>query len=101
MHYIDDLLPHAPLPLCSYWGHGQVSYNIITVHSLSLKAHGIVADQLGEADERSGYIIETEPVAHVFVTLQRLLRKFWLQKTKKKSILKSEKLKISIRHTMT
>jgi hypothetical protein len=22
-HYIDDLLPHAPLPLCSYWGHGQ------------------------------------------------------------------------------
>ena len=23
-HYIDDLLPHAPLPLCSYWGHGQV-----------------------------------------------------------------------------
>ena len=22
--YIDDLLPHAPLELCSYWGCGQV-----------------------------------------------------------------------------
>jgi hypothetical protein len=22
-HYIDDLLPHVPLPLCSYWGYGQ------------------------------------------------------------------------------
>jgi hypothetical protein len=22
-HYIDDLLPHAPLPLCSYWEYGQ------------------------------------------------------------------------------
>jgi hypothetical protein len=54
------------------------------VHSLSLKAHGIVADQLGEADERSGYFIETEPVAHIFVTFQRLLRELWLQKPKKK-----------------
>ena len=22
--YIDDLLPHAPLELCSYWGCGQI-----------------------------------------------------------------------------
>ena len=27
--YIDDLLPHAPLELCSYWGCGQV-FHIIT-----------------------------------------------------------------------
>jgi hypothetical protein len=23
MHYIDVPLPHAPIPLCSYWGYGQ------------------------------------------------------------------------------
>ena len=23
MYYKDDLLPNVPLPLCSYWGHGQ------------------------------------------------------------------------------
>ncbi len=22
-HYMDDLLPHAPLVPCSYWGYGQ------------------------------------------------------------------------------
>ena len=25
-HYIDNLLPHAPLQLCSYWGYGQMFY---------------------------------------------------------------------------
>ena len=24
LHYIDDLLSHAPLEVCSYWGCGQV-----------------------------------------------------------------------------
>jgi hypothetical protein len=23
-HYVDDLLPHASLQVCSYWGYGQV-----------------------------------------------------------------------------
>jgi hypothetical protein len=26
-YYNDDLLPHTPLPLCSYWGHGQEFHN--------------------------------------------------------------------------
>ena len=26
-HYIDDLVPYAPLELCSYWGCGQVFHN--------------------------------------------------------------------------
>ena len=42
--------------------------------------HRIVADQLGEADKRSGYFIESEPVTHVLVTFQRLFRKLRLQK---------------------
>jgi hypothetical protein len=31
-HYIDDLSPHAPLPLCSYWRHGQEFHNIIAFY---------------------------------------------------------------------
>jgi hypothetical protein len=36
MYYniIDDLLLHAPLPLCSYWGYGQEFYIILQGVSL-------------------------------------------------------------------
>jgi hypothetical protein len=30
-HYIDGLLPHAKLPLCSYWGYGK-EFHILRVH---------------------------------------------------------------------
>jgi hypothetical protein len=29
-HYIDDLVPHPPLQVCSYWGYGQEVFHIIT-----------------------------------------------------------------------
>ena len=31
--YIDDLLPHATLELCSYWGCGQVFHYIVDAYS--------------------------------------------------------------------
>jgi hypothetical protein len=36
-HYIDDLLPHAPLALCSYWGQGQEFHNWDTVLKINAK----------------------------------------------------------------
>ena len=32
VYYIDDLLPYAPLELCSYWGCGQVFHTSIITH---------------------------------------------------------------------
>jgi hypothetical protein len=42
MHCIDDLLPHAPLPLCSYWGYGQEFIIIKNILDISSSIHDII-----------------------------------------------------------
>jgi hypothetical protein len=39
-HYIDDLLPYAPLELCSYWGCGQVFHlYMYTIKIIEIYVH--------------------------------------------------------------
>ena len=33
---IDDLLPHAPLELCSYWGCGQIFHIIVIAKNITI-----------------------------------------------------------------
>ena len=35
-HYIDDVLPRAPLQLCSCWGYGQIFHNKVLLIKIFL-----------------------------------------------------------------
>jgi hypothetical protein len=41
-HYIDDLLPDALLPLCSYWGYGQDFHYYITSSNLLFCGYEVI-----------------------------------------------------------
>jgi hypothetical protein len=54
VHYVDDLLPHAPLLTCSNWGYGIVFH--IICHNLNIMdaviSHYVFSDDLSPKDVR-------------------------------------------------
>jgi hypothetical protein len=58
-HYIDDLLSHAPLPLCNYWGYGQVpSYTLSRKNNLRLGDLGALGDTFFYMGTQNGSKLE-------------------------------------------